>query len=107
MVSALPVGFWHQEEIRETIRRIFREHKLPDQKSFSIRRKNGKQKIISFEGFLLEGYLLTAPTLLVILKDETQKRLLERRNKDITAFFAHEIKKPLTRLNLSAKLIRD
>ena len=104
-LSDLPIEFWQKEELKQSLRKIFKEHRLPEQTYFAVKRKNGKKRIIRFESFFLEEHVFARPTLLIILKDETQKKIMARHYKDTIGFIAHEIKNPLTRLNLSIALL--
>ena len=106
-LSDLPIEFWQKEELIEMLRNTFKEHRLPEQKHLAIKRKNGKKRIVRFESFFLEEHASSRPALLIILKDETQKKILVRRYKETIGFIAHEIKNPLTRLGLSIALLNE
>lgn len=100
-------SFWASEDIQQMVANVLSETDQLYKQTFVFKRSNGKKRIISISSTFLSEIEISPKQVLFTIQDVTEAKLNEKRKKDMIGFISHELRNPLTRLNLATQMIRE
>lgn len=100
-------SFWTSEDIQQMIANVLSNTDQLYKQTFVFKRTNGKKRIISVSSTFLSQAETSPKQVLFTIQDVTEAKLNEKRKKDMIGFISHELRNPLTRLNLATQMIHE
>jgi len=100
-------SFWASGSLQQIVANVLAETDQLYKQTFFFNRSNGKKRIISISSTFLTAEDTSPRQVLFTIQDITEAKLNEKRKKDMIGFISHELRNPLTRLNLATQMIRE